>query len=293
MNFELESARGRDSDKEHHDPTIGWAQPELSFHVTGASDFIASHVVRQLLEKGEKVHATVQNTKNTAKIQHLHGTQNVLDAVQKIESVKTVILTSSCAAIYGDNADMLEMKDRTMTTEYFNTSNFVQHNAYSYSKTVAEQEAWKIYEAQAKPPRCLSLLDQILCGQFFAGVPDLHFALVDVRKVATTHIRAAENADAHGRYILTHDASNSLVDITRMLRPITKLSLVPKHTLPNMVVRLAGPFLGFSQDWLRKNLSISFKADNRPSQEQLGIEYRPLEETVADHYESWKKAKSR
>ncbi|KAF7716553.1 Uncharacterized protein PECH_005155 [Penicillium ucsense] len=245
----------------------------------------------------------------------LKGTQNVLDAVQKIESVKTVILTSSCAAIYGDNADMLEMKDRTMTTEYFNTSSSVQHNAYSYSKTVAEQEAWKIYEAQAKPPRwrlvamnpglvlgpslsassdsgSLSLLDQILCGQFYAGIPDLHFALVDVRKVATAHIRAAENADAHGRYILTQDASNSLVDITRMLRPITKLSLVPKHTLPYMFVRLAGPFLGFSQDWLRKILSISFKVDNRPSQEQLGIKYRPLEETVADHYESWKKAKS-
>ncbi|KAJ9481426.1 hypothetical protein VN97_g12052 [Penicillium thymicola] len=46
----------------------------------------------------------------------LKGTQHVLDAVQKCETVKLVVLTSSVAAIFGDNADVLEMKNKTPST---------------------------------------------------------------------------------------------------------------------------------------------------------------------------------
>ena len=34
------------------------------------------------------------------------GTRNVLEEVNRTPSVKRVVLTSSCAAIYGDNADL-------------------------------------------------------------------------------------------------------------------------------------------------------------------------------------------
>lgn len=39
--------------------------------VTGASGFIASHVVKQLLEKGHRVHGTVRDATNTRKVAHL------------------------------------------------------------------------------------------------------------------------------------------------------------------------------------------------------------------------------
>lgn len=337
--------------------------------VTGASGFIASHVVQQLLEKGHHVHATIRSTKNEKKIKHLidmqarwpgkltlfeadllvpgsfdasikgcsivyhiaspffienkihdghkqvvepalKGTQNILAAVQKCETVKRVVLTSSVAAIFGDYADVRQMKDNTLSSKYFNTTSTVTHNSYSYSKVVAEKEAWKLYEAQPSPRRwelvtinpgfvlgpslsptsesgSLSTLDQLLRGQLFLGVPDLRFATVDVREVATAHIRAAENPNSHGRYILADRKMHSFVEFARILRSVTHSSRIPKHTLPSSLVRLCGPLLGLSQKWLSLNLGIKFTIDNAASLDDLKIVYRPLEETLEDHYRSW------
>lgn len=338
--------------------------------VTGASGFIASHVVQQLLESGEQVHATVRSTKNERKIKHLldmqerwpgmlnlfeadllvagsfeaamkgcsvvyhiaspffienkirdgqkevvepalKGTQHVLDAVQKCETVRLVILTSSVAAIFGDNADVLEMENKTLSSRYFNSSSSVAYNAYPFSKVSAEKEAWKLCETQPTPHRwklvtinpglvmgpslspssesgSLSLLDQLLRGELLFGVPDMWFATVDVREVATAHIQAAQNPNSHGRYILAHSKTQSFVEIARILRSITQSFRIPKNTLPNALVRVLGPMLGLSQKYLRLNMGIPFDIDNRPSLDELEIVYRPLEETLADHYLSWK-----
>jgi nucleoside-diphosphate-sugar epimerase len=56
---------------------------------------------------------------------------------------------------------------------------------------------------------------------------------------------------------------------------------------PNFVVRLIGPFFGLTQDYMRKHIGVRFKVDNRRSIEELGIQYRPLEQTLIDHYRSW------
>ncbi|KAJ5999297.1 hypothetical protein N7451_007107 [Penicillium sp. IBT 35674x] len=243
----------------------------------------------------------------------LKGTQHVLDAVKKCETVKLVVLTSSVAAIFGDNADVLTMKDKTLSTEYFNTTSSAEYNAYPYSKVVAEKEAWKLYREQPSPKRwnlvtinpglvlgpslsptsesgSLSLLDQLLRGQLFLGVPDMWFAIVDVRDVAAAHIQAAQNPDAHGRYILAHSRTYGFVELSRMLRSITQSSRIPRNKIPNALVRMSGPVLGLSQKWLRLNLGVPFDIDNRASLDQLNVIYRPLEETLADHYSSWKAA---
>mmetsp|Transcript_8698 Transcript_8698/g.12684 ORF Transcript_8698/g.12684 Transcript_8698/m.12684 type:complete len:141 (+) Transcript_8698:141-563(+) len=47
--------------------------PGAKVCVTGASGFIASHIVKQLLEKGYTVHGTVRDASNAAKTAHLTG----------------------------------------------------------------------------------------------------------------------------------------------------------------------------------------------------------------------------
>ena len=337
--------------------------------VTGASGFIASHVVQQLLESGHHVHATVRSTKNEKKIKHLidmqarwpgklalfeadllvpgsfdasvegcsivyhiaspfltenkirdgqkevvepalKGTQNVLAAVQKCETVKLVVLTSSVSAIFSDYADVRQMRNNTLSSNYFNTTSTVTHNPYAYSKVVAEKEAWKLYEMQPSPRRwelvtinpgfvlgpslsptsesgSLSTLDQLLRGQLFLGVPDIWFTTVDVREVATAHVRAAETPNSHGRYILADRKMHSFVEIARILQTITHSSRIPTRTLPSSLVRLFGPLLGLSKKYLSLNLGIKFTIDNTASLDDLKIVYRPLEETLEDHYRSW------
>ena len=68
----------------------------------------------------------------------LEGTRNVLDSVNRTESVKRVVLTSSVVAIYGDNWESLGVPGGVFTDEHWNTTSSVEHQPYSYSKTVAE-----------------------------------------------------------------------------------------------------------------------------------------------------------
>jgi hypothetical protein len=58
--------------------------------------------------------------------------------------------------------------------------------------------------------------------------------------------------------------------------------------VPDWAVRVLGPRFGLTQDYIRKHLGIHFAVDNRRSVEELGISYRSVEETVLDHYESWR-----
>ncbi|CUM64891.1 uncharacterized protein PRCAT00002509001 [Priceomyces carsonii] len=42
------------------------------------------------------------------------GTRNVLETANKIDSVTKVILTNSCAAMYGDNKDLTSLPNGTL-----------------------------------------------------------------------------------------------------------------------------------------------------------------------------------
>ena len=124
---------------------------------------------------------------------------------------------------------------------------------------------------------------------FFYGAPDFSFTVADVRDVASAHIAAAENPDAHGRYIVAAAQMASFLDMSRALRQhLPRDYRLPRHGLPHWPVRVLGPAFGLTQDYIRKHLGIRFAVDNRRGVKELGIDYRPLEETLRDHHLTWR-----
>ncbi|WP_328685403.1 NAD-dependent epimerase/dehydratase family protein [Streptomyces sp. NBC_01261] len=336
--------------------------------VTGGSGFVGSHLVRQLLERGYRVHTTVRSLGNEAKVAPLRamgerfpgalelfeadllaagsfdaamdgcrvvfhvaspflmpekikdgrkdvvepaltGTRNVLAGIERTPTVGKLVFTSTVGAIFGDYVDVLAMKDETLSEDYFNTTSTVENNPYHYAKTVAERAAWDAQQAQnrwrmvavnpglilgpsltpASDSGSLFLLDELFKGYFFYGAPDFSFTVADVRDVAGAHIAAAENPDAHGRYIVAAARMASFLDMSRALRQhLPRDYRLPRHGLPHWPVRVLGPAFGLTQDYIRKHLGIRFTVDNRRGVRELGIDYRPLGETLLDHHLAWR-----
>lgn len=235
----------------------------------------------------------------------LEGTRNVLNSVNRTQSVRRVVLTSSVVAIYGDARDARNVPDGVFTEEHWNTTSSVDHQPYPYSKTVAEQEAWKYQQAQkrwdmvtihpglvlgpsltnASGSTSLSTMKQFADGTFLAGAPDLASGVVDVRDVAEAHLRAGFTPEAHGRYLVNADVL-TLPQIGKVLRRrFGEFYAFPRTTVPKIVVRTIAPVLGHTRKFIERNVGYPLKFDSTRSEKELGLSYRPIEDTIADHFQ--------
>ncbi|MGY6018573.1 NAD-dependent epimerase/dehydratase family protein [Streptomyces spinosirectus] len=244
----------------------------------------------------------------------LAGTRNVIGSVERTPTVRRLVLTSTVGAVFGDYADVGAMEGGVLSEAYFNTTSTVDNNPYHYAKTVAERAAWEVAEAQerwrmvsvnaglvlgpsltpASRSGSLFLLDELFKGYFFYGAPDFSFTTVDVRDLADAHIAAAERPDAQGRYIVAAERMTSFHEMARAIRGRYPRDLrLPRTRLPHWPVRILGPAFGLTQDYIRKHLGIRFAVDNSRSVRELGITYRPVEETLLDHYAAWRAQRRR
>lgn len=242
------------------------------------------------------------------------GTRHVLGAVGRTPEVRTLVFTSTVGAIFGDYADVLAMDGQVLSERHFNTTSTVANNPYHYAKTLAERTAWQAASAQdrwrmvsvnpglilgpsftpASDSGSLFLLDELFQGYFCYGAPDFSFTTADVRDVADAHIAAAENQEAEGRYIVAAETMASFHEMSRILRTRHPRDLrLPRTRLPHWPVRVLGPAFGLTQDYIGKHLGIRFRVDNSRSIHELGLTYRPLEETLLDHYESRRRVRRR
>lgn len=234
------------------------------------------------------------------------GTRNVLEEANRVESVRRVVLTSSIAAMYGDNADLSATTTGKFTEEDWNTTSSPDHQPYPYSKVMAERAAWEIAGAQSRwdlvtinptlvlgpgtTPRAtsesFSLMRQLTDGTMKAGVPDFPVGAVDVRDVAEAHLRAAFVPEAKGRYIVSgHDTD--FLELARILRRELGDGLpLPKRILPKWLLWLVGPFVNktMTRKWVTLNIGLPARFDNTKSRTELGLTYRPLEQSVCDMY---------
>lgn len=332
--------------------------------VTGATGYIAGHIVKRLLEQGVAVHAAVRNPDDEEKLKHLKfladstpgrlsffrsnllevgsyaeamqacelvfhtaspcflsvndaqkdlvepallGTRNVLQEACRTESVKRVVVTSSCAAIYGDSADVEFTANNKFTEADWNTTSSLNHQPYSYSKQLAEHEAWKIAGTQTRwdlitinPSMVLGpgispyatsasfeLIKKFGDGSLKSGVPDFGIGAVDVTDVAEAHIKAGFTPSASGRYLVSAD-STSFAEVGRILRNhFGDTWPFPRKTVPKWLVWLIGPVVDktLTRKMVWRNVGHPMRADNSKSVRELGLDYRPFEESLKHFFQ--------
>lgn len=235
------------------------------------------------------------------------GTRNVLEEVNRTPSVKRVVLTSSCAAIYGDNADLKQTPNIIFTEEIWNTSSSIDHQPYSYSKTVAEKEAWKINEKQTRwdlvvinpsfvigpgiNPHATSesfkIIKQFGDGSMKSGAPRIGFGVVDVRDLAEAHFRAAFTPEAQGRYIIS-GYNTDFPSMAEALRDRFGNGYpIPRKVMPKWLVWLVAPMVNkaMTRKWVSRNVNLPWIGDNSKSVRELGMQYRPMKDSVVDFFQ--------
>ena len=342
--------------------TIDKSKPVL---VTGATGYIAGVLIKELLEVGLTVHATVRDASKKDHFQYLQevadkslgkikffsadllkqgsfkeamqgcsvvfhtaspfvvtgkdvdpqtelvdpavmGTENVLNEATNTLTVKRVVVTSSCAAIFGDATDTKLTKSGALTEENWNRKSSLDYGPYSYSKVLAEQKAWVIagtqtqwtlntihpsfvmgpglkYHESAESYKTFSM---IAGGGMKSGAPGLAVGVVDVRDVAHAHVVAGFKKEATGRHILSGTNTN-IFQVAQTLLPKYKEYPIPTMKAPFFLIYLVGPYMlpGMTRSAIRNNFDVEIKFDNSKSKKDLGIEYRPIEVTTGDMME--------
>jgi nucleoside-diphosphate-sugar epimerase len=334
--------------------------------VTGANGYVASWLVKRLLDEGLTVHAVVRNPLDDQKVGHLTriaseskgvlklfkgdllqkgsyteamkgcelvyhtaspfstavkdpqkeliepavlGTENVLLSANEVESVKRVVVTSSCAAIYTDAIDTVNAPGGMLTEQIWNETSSLDYQPYSYSKTLAEKKAWEISKKQdrwdlvtvnmslvlgpALNPKfttseSTNILKMLGNGEMKMGAPKMGVGLVDVRDVAEAHFKAGFVAEAHGRYITSAHNTNFL-EMGQVLLPKYGANYpLPKKALPKWLLMLVGPMVNklFTRRFIRNNVNVEWEADNSKIKKELGMTFRPLKETMEDSFQS-------
>lgn len=236
------------------------------------------------------------------------GTTNVLEEANRQEGVQRVVLTSSCAAIYTDAIDMRNTPHGVFTEEVWNTTASLTHQPYSYSKTLAEQKAWEIAKKQnrwrlvvvnpsmvmgpALNPKVATsesvhILKQMGDGTLKSGAPALGLGMVDVRDLAEAHFQAAYREDAEGRHII-NGHNTSMLEMAKVLHAhYGKRFPIPNKAVPKWLLMIVGPMVNkaLTRKFIKGNVGLEWKADNSKSRKQLGIQYRPMEQTLRDAFE--------
>ena len=234
------------------------------------------------------------------------GTRSVLETATRTASVKRVVVTSSCAAIYTDAIDCIKAPSGKLTEEVWNTTASLEYQPYSYSKTLAEQEAWKIARAQdrfelvtvnpslvigpalnARPTSgSFNIVRQMGDGTMKRGAPKLGLGVVDVRDLARAHMEAGFREEAEGRHIISGHDTNILELGKALIEKYGERYPVPRQSLPKWIVWLVGPIVGgISRKFVTNNVDVKWRADNSKSKRALGVTYRPMKTSMEEMFQ--------
>jgi dihydroflavonol-4-reductase len=230
----------------------------------------------------------------------VEGTNNVLDAVVKAGRVRRLVLTSSIAAVIDESLP----PDYLFSEADWNESATLADSPYPLSKTLAEKAAWKRVESLPEGERFQlvtlnptfvlgplyvrahirsspAIVRDLLRGKF-PLVPNFHLGIVDVRDVAIAHAEALRREDASGRHILD-SRGVWMREMAAILRATYPDRRIPRLPIPDVAMYLVAAFdKRLTWNFLRRNLSIARRIDNRRSIERLGMQYRGVADSIRE-----------
>ena len=230
------------------------------------------------------------------------GTLRVLRAARDA-GIKRVVLTSSFAAVGYGHPRQSAAFDETSWTD----PNADDVRPYVKSKTLAERAAWDfmrdeggalqlsvvnpvgVFGPVLGPDYSTSILVvQRLMDGAIPGCPQIHFGVVDVRDVVDLHLRAMLHPAAAGeRFLAVAGDFMSMLEIAQVLRRRMGAAArrVPRHQLPNWVVRLAA-LRDPAVRQILPELGKKKNATNEKARRVLGWAPRSNEEAIVGTAES-------
>jgi dihydroflavonol-4-reductase len=174
--------------------------------------------------------------------------------------VERVVLTSSLSAIvYGND------RSRLFTEADWSNLNGERIGAYDKSKTIAERAAWEYMES-VKDTSSMQLVvvnPGLVLGPLLSSdwgtsgemvkrimehkvpaIPNINFATVDVRDVASAHVSAMETPVAAGQRFICAETNHSMMEIAQILKARYSAQgfKIPTGHLPSFVIRTMAVF---------------------------------------------------
>lgn len=182
----------------------------------------------------------------------VEGTRRVLKAAAAA-SVMRVIVTSSTVAVVDETSRGMQDESNWCNLNAPGTS------AYGRSKTLAEQTAWEIARSSrlqlttinpgfvVGPPLDAHFGSSTgLVKRFLSGkdpmLPDISFAVVDVRDVALAHLRALERPETAGLRLLAVAGSMTMPEMGQTLKAAYPTRRIATRTAPKFILRILALF---------------------------------------------------
>jgi len=227
----------------------------------------------------------------------VEGTLRALKAAHKA-GVKRVILTSSVAAIYG--TDLPAGKTEFDETVWSDPNHIIGRVAYTKSKTLAEKAAWD-YIASDAPELELTTINPVLVAgvpldlNFGASVsvverlmngkdpvlPDMAFGIVDVKDVATMHVKAIKLDASKGQRFIANAGSRTFIQMAKTLKASFPTRKIPTNQAPSFLIRFLALFDAEVRAVL-PTLGKHINASSKKAQTVLGIDFITPETSLVE-----------
>ena len=227
----------------------------------------------------------------------VEGTLRVLGAARSAKVERVVVTSSTAAVIWGQARDGTKTYDETDWTvvnasvgAYERSKTFAEHAAWDYVRGLPESERFEL--VTLLPGAILGpLLDsdysvsgsivRALLGREFPGVPDLGFALADVRDVAEMHVAALSRPDAASQRFILAGPHTPMTEIAATLARHygPRGFRVPTRRLPSFLIQVMALWnasAALTAGELGKRQDVSSKR----ARELLGFSPRSTEEML-------------